>query len=82
MGSVGMGLAVVKILAEGMSGSVRYERQDGWSCFIVTLPSREEPAASLDDMAGAGTHEPDGVFGHQIAASQPLEEGWPGIGAP
>ncbi|MDH3746550.1 MAG: HAMP domain-containing histidine kinase, partial [Acidobacteriota bacterium] len=82
VGSVGMGLAVVKILAEGMSGSVRYERQDGWSCFIVTLPSSEEVITSLDGRAGAGTHEPDGVFRHQIAASQPLEEGWPGIGAP
>lgn len=37
-GSIGLGLAVVKILAEGMSGEVRYEREDGWTRFIVYLP--------------------------------------------
>lgn len=37
-GSIGLGLAVVKILAEGMGGEVRYEREDGWTRFIVYLP--------------------------------------------
>ncbi len=78
-GSVGMGLAVVKILAEGMGGEVRYERQDGWSQFIVTLPSREGNAAQAGSTSGlvGVVAPPTGAgYGHQIAASQPLEEEW------
>ncbi|MGI9648402.1 MAG: sensor histidine kinase [Acidimicrobiia bacterium] len=37
-GSIGLGLAVVKIIVEGMNGTVRYERADGWTRFIVRLP--------------------------------------------
>jgi signal transduction histidine kinase len=37
-GSIGLGLAVVKILVDGMNGTVRYERSDGWTRFIVRLP--------------------------------------------
>ncbi|MBT8198338.1 MAG: HAMP domain-containing histidine kinase [Acidimicrobiia bacterium] len=51
VGSVGMGLAVVKILAEAMNGTVGYERRDGWSLFIVTLPSR------MDAYAGESSEE-------------------------
>ena len=44
-GSIGLGLAVVKILAEGMDGEVRYEREDGWTRFIVYLPTPLAAAA-------------------------------------
>ena len=37
-GSVGLGLAVVKTLVRDMNGTVRYERKDGWTRFVVTLP--------------------------------------------
>lgn len=37
-GSIGLGLAVVKILVDGMNGTVRYERADGWTRFIVRFP--------------------------------------------
>ncbi len=38
-GTLGMGLAAVRILAHGMKGSVRYERAEGWTRFVVTLPT-------------------------------------------
>lgn len=38
VGSVGLGLAVVRALAEGMQGSVSFERTSGWTRFIVNLP--------------------------------------------
>ena len=37
-GSIGLGLAVVRILVEGMGGSIRYERSNDWTRFIVRLP--------------------------------------------
>ncbi len=37
-GTVGLGLAVVKILAEGMGGRIRYERDEGWTRFVLDLP--------------------------------------------
>jgi two-component system OmpR family sensor kinase len=40
-GSIGLGLSVVKILAEGMAGEVRYERSGGWTRFVVELPLAE-----------------------------------------
>jgi signal transduction histidine kinase len=38
LGSVGLGLSIVHALSEGMGGVVRYERADGWTRFVVTLP--------------------------------------------
>jgi len=38
VGSVGLGLAVVKALAEGMGGDATYGRSDAWTRFIVELP--------------------------------------------
>lgn len=38
-GTLGMGLAAARALTQGMKGSVRYERVDGWSRFVVTLPT-------------------------------------------
>ena len=43
IGTVGMGLAVVKILASGMGGDVRYERDDGWTRFVFSIPIAGSP---------------------------------------
>ncbi len=40
-GSVGLGLAVVKILTGGMGGTISYDRVDGWSRFTLTLPAAD-----------------------------------------
>ncbi len=37
-GSVGLGLAVAKHLAEGIGGTLEYARVDGRTEFVVTLP--------------------------------------------
>lgn len=37
-GGVGLGLSIVRALAEGMSGTVAYERTNGWTRFIVRVP--------------------------------------------
>lgn len=37
-GTIGLGLSVVKILAEGMQGEVRYRRENGWTEFSLHLP--------------------------------------------
>ena len=36
--SVGLGLSIVRALAEGMSGAVTYEREAGETRFVVTMP--------------------------------------------
>jgi signal transduction histidine kinase len=38
LGSVGLGLSIVRALAEGMGGAVWYERNDGWTSFVVRVP--------------------------------------------
>ena len=38
LGSVGLGLSIVRALAEGMGGAVWYERRRGWTCFVVRVP--------------------------------------------
>ncbi|MDF1597404.1 MAG: HAMP domain-containing sensor histidine kinase [Acidimicrobiia bacterium] len=50
--SVGLGLSIVRQLAEGMSGSVSYERTDGVTRFVVTMPLAESVAAAgpFDDL--------------------------------
>ncbi len=46
-GTVGLGLAVARILAKGMGGHIRYERDEGWTRFVLELPLAEsQPAAS------------------------------------
>lgn len=48
-GTIGLGLAVVRILADGMNGEVRYERGDGWTFFTFTLPTvAAAPAPETD----------------------------------
>jgi signal transduction histidine kinase len=38
LGSVGLGLSIVRALAEGMGGAVWYERRKGWTKFVVRVP--------------------------------------------
>ncbi len=38
LGSVGLGLSIVRALAEGQGGTVHYERADGWTRFVVVMP--------------------------------------------
>ncbi|NQV05107.1 hypothetical protein HQ535_01035 [bacterium] len=39
LGSVGLGLSIVRALAEGMGGAVWYERtEDEWTAFVVRVP--------------------------------------------
>jgi signal transduction histidine kinase len=37
-GSVGLGLAICRELADKMGGSIRYERVGGWTTFVLSLP--------------------------------------------
>jgi signal transduction histidine kinase len=51
-GGVGLGLSIVKSLAEGMGGAVAYERSDGWTSFVVRVPLPEPVANSpAEEMA-------------------------------
>lgn len=67
LGSVGLGLSIVSALAEGMEGAVWYERDAGWTKFVVRVPlsttrqtSRFQEAgltrrrATLESPGGAG----------------------------
>ena len=38
LGSVGLGLSIVRALTEGMGGAVWYERHNGWTAFVVRIP--------------------------------------------
>jgi signal transduction histidine kinase len=38
LGSVGLGLSIVRALTEGMGGAVWYERRDGWTSFVIRVP--------------------------------------------
>jgi len=38
LGSVGLGLSIVQALAEGMGGAVWYEREGGWTKFVIRVP--------------------------------------------
>ena len=47
-GSVGLGLAVVKMLAEEMGGSIEYDRRNGWTLFTLSLPVASRAADEVD----------------------------------
>ncbi len=46
LGSVGLGLSIVRALAEGMGGAVWYERRKGWTKFVVRIPLSAEKEAN------------------------------------
>lgn len=46
-GTVGLGLAAAKILVTGMGGDISYERDGGWTRFVVSLPTVAVPVADL-----------------------------------
>lgn len=48
-GSVGLGLAITRLLTEGMGGTIAYEHRDGCTRFIVDLVSAD---AVADDQEG------------------------------
>jgi signal transduction histidine kinase len=50
--SVGLGLSIVRSLADGMGGTVTYRRYDGESCFSVRLPLGRSEAGGLEKVGG------------------------------
>ena len=46
LGSVGLGLSIVQALAEGMGGAVWYERDAGWTKFVVRVPMAKTKSES------------------------------------
>ncbi len=75
LGSVGLGLSIVRALAEGMGGAVHYERSDGWTRFVVVIPLVAVPGAvSPSGPAEVGIDlGPD----EAVAAGGPsAQEGW------
>lgn len=46
VGSVGLGLSIVRALAEGMGGAVWYERRSGWTSFVIRVPLAAHTDAS------------------------------------
>ena len=47
VGSVGLGLAITRVLTEGMMGEISYARRDGWTCFELDLRREPDPDAEM-----------------------------------
>ncbi len=76
VGSIGLGLAVVRILAEAMGGTASYERADGWSHFIVALPASEAAAdASRQTIEATGSLAPHVAAARRTPVSDSYAEG-------
>jgi signal transduction histidine kinase len=76
VGSIGLGLAVVRILAEVMGGTARYERADGWSRFIIALPASEAAAdAARQTNQASGSLAPHIAAARRTPVSDPYAEG-------
>ena len=76
VGSIGLGLAVVRILAEVMGGTARYERIDGWSRFIIRLPASEAAAdGALKSSQNLGSLAPHVAAARRTPVSDPYAEG-------
>jgi len=76
VGSIGLGLAVVRILAEVMGGTARYERVDGWSRFIIRLPASEAAAnAAQQSNTSLGSLAPHVAAARRAPESEPYAEG-------
>ena len=53
-GGVGLGLSIVKSLAEGMNGSVSYAREDGLTKFLVDVPLADGSSGMRPSIRAAG----------------------------
>lgn len=54
LGSVGLGLSIVRGLSEGMGGAVWYERRDGWTSFVVRVPlATDDEPSEFREVPGA-----------------------------
>lgn len=69
-GSLGLGLSIARSLAELMGGQLRYERSDGLTRFVVTVPLSTELLQPQPLMIGAG--EPKAILGPSIQRMSPL----------
>jgi len=58
LGSVGLGLSIVRALAEGMGGAVWYERREGWTSFVVRVPLAAHQPSDLAARDGNGARRP------------------------
>lgn len=52
---LGLGLSVIRGLAESMSGDVSFESKDGWTLFKVIIPTDTEEAKIIDSSEDATT---------------------------
>ena len=68
-GGLGLGLSIVHTLLDDMGGSIRYERADGWSKFIVELPGAAPPAGyELPDRGELSA----GTIGQDVTEAKPI----------
>jgi len=59
LGSVGLGLSIVSALAEGMGGAVWYERNQGWTSFVVRIPlATSDEVSEFREAPGSGARQP------------------------
>jgi len=68
-GSLGLGLALSRKLAELMNGTLTYHRRDGETVFRLTLPR----AGSTDPSVSDEDPEPGTVVGSDVASPLPVE---------
>jgi signal transduction histidine kinase len=67
-GSVGLGLAITKVLTEGMDGTIEHERSDGLTRFVITLPMEVESAGETGPDEGEATDASPATEGDDVAA--------------
>ena len=72
-GGVGLGLSIVKALAEGMGGTIAHARRDGRTEFSMRVPLATAAAAGATAVR-TGEGSPRGG-GFEVAASTPYEGG-------
>jgi hypothetical protein len=87
LGSVGLGLSIVRALAEGMGGAVWYERERGWTKFVVRVPlSKKQDEGRFQEpdlhrqrreLEAAGGVDPAQAAPSEPASAQPAEASVP-----
>ena len=76
VGSVGLGLAVVKELATAMGGDAAYRRTGSWTIFEFWLPLAPESASSSAPTSwGAPTAMTNGTSGADVVLAMPRNVG-------